>query len=57
MRDVDLERINMLEDEEVNYASLYEVDDTLLYIPPKVDKISADKARARVGPHKEAISI
>ena len=41
--DADLAKIGMLEeDSELSYSSLYDIDESLIYIPPKADKVKLD---------------
>jgi len=46
--DADLAKINMLEEDgDLSYASLYDIDDNLLYKPERVEKLKVDPKRSR----------
>ena len=43
--DADLAKIGMLEeDSELSYSSLYDIDESLIYVPPRADKVKLDSS-------------
>ena len=44
----------LLEAEDPDY---YKIDDSLIYMPPRVEKLVSDEARSRSHAQKEAIKI